>query len=418
MLHVENKNVPALRFSEFKEPWKEEIFSNYILEHRGGASLNPNAFTEASDFEVVPKKAVVKGSLLQLSEASPTYCLEDFFINNKNAVVDSSYLITTLRDLVPTAPSIGLIVRNLSEKKLLLAQGVYGFKVREGLVPYFLTNLSNKESYRRLMYRICVGSTQVHVRSSEFFKIKMILPEVEEQQKIGDFLSAVDRKINLLKQKHSLLHQYKKGVMQQLFSQKVRFKDDDGNDFPDWLEKTMADVLGQEIREIPKPDENYLAIGVRSHMKGTFQKPNFDPDAIMMEKLYVVSERDLIVNITFAWEGAIAIVKKEDEGGLVSHRFPTYVFKSDQTTHEYFKHIIQEKRFKYMLDLISPGGAGRNRVLSKKEFLKLKWDFPCVQEQKKIASFLGALDRKIDLAAQQIELTQTFKKGLLQQMFV
>ena len=180
----------------------------------------------------------------------------------------------------------------------------------------------------------------------------------------------------------------------------------------------MVDVLTTEIREISKPNENYLAIGIRSHMKGTFQKPDSDPDAIAMEKLYVVKENDLIVNITFAWEGAIAIIKPEDEGGLVSHRFPTYVFKPDQATHEYFRHIIQEKRFKYLLDVISPGGAGRNRVLSKREFLKLKWDLPCIDEQKKIAEFLSALDNKIELTAQQIDLTQTFKKGLLQQMFV
>ena len=118
-------------------------------------------------------------------------------------------------------------------------------------------------------------------------------------------------------------------------------------------------------------------------MKGTFQKPDSDPEAIAMDKLYVVRANDLVVNITFAWEGAIAIAQTEDDGGLVSHRFPTYTFKPDQATHRYFKHIIQLKRFKYMLDIISPGGAGRNRVLSKTEFLKLKWNLPSVKEQEK-----------------------------------
>ncbi|MFK5950099.1 MAG: restriction endonuclease subunit S [Methylococcales bacterium] len=206
--------------------------------------------------------------------------------------------------------------------------------------------------------------------------------------------------------------------MQKLFSQEIRFKDEQGNGFPDWEEKALAEVLTPQIREVKKPSDRYLAIGIRSHMKDTFQKPEFNPDDIAMEKLFDVKENDLVVNITFAWEGAIAIVKPEDEGGLVSHRFPTYTFKQGQATHEFFRHIIKQKRFKYMLDVISPGGAGRNRVLSKKEFLKLKWTLPSVVEQNKIALFLGVLDKKIDFTKQQIEQTETFKKGLLQQMFV
>ena len=75
--------------------------------------------------------------------------------------------------------------------------------------------------------------------------------------------------------------------MQKLFKQEIRFKDDSGSDFPNWQEKTMGQVLTPEIREINKPSEKYLALGVRSHMKGTFQKPDSDPDAIAMEKLLI-----------------------------------------------------------------------------------------------------------------------------------
>ncbi len=83
-------------------------------------------------------------------------------------------------------------------------------------------------------------------------------------------------------------------------------------------------------REIEKPTENYLALGIRSHGKGIFHKPDSDPKAIAMDKLYEVKENDFIVNITFAWEHAVAIISKEDEGGLVSHRFPTYVIDQKQ----------------------------------------------------------------------------------------
>jgi type I restriction enzyme S subunit len=274
------------------------------------------------------------------------------------------------------------------------------------------------QKHINLLKRYSQGTSIKGLTSNELKKIKVSVVSNQEQQKIADFLSSVDKKISLLKEKHALLEQYKKGLMQKLFSQEIRFKDENGNDFPDWQEKSLSQVLEIQVRETPKPTEKYLALGIRSHMKGTFQKPNFDPEAIMMDKLFIVRPNDLIVNITFAWEGAIAIAKNDDDGGLVSHRFPTYTFKEGESTHRYFKHIIMLKRFKYMLDLISPGGAGRNRVLSKKEFLKLKWNLPSVEEQLKIADFLDALDKKAELVSDQIEQTQTFKKGLLQQMFV
>ena len=115
--------------------------------------------------------------------------------------------------------------------------------------------------------------------------------------------------------------------MQKLFSQQIRFKGDDGKSFLDWETKELGQIVKPVVREVEKPSHPYLAIGIRSHMKGTFRKPDSEPDKIAMDKLYVVHFHDLIVNITFAWEGAITIASQEDHGGLVSHRFPTFIIK-------------------------------------------------------------------------------------------
>jgi type I restriction enzyme S subunit len=140
----------------------------------------------------------------------------------------------------------------------------------------------------------------------------------------------------------------------------------------EWKEKRLDEFLIPTFREVCKPNDKYLAIGVRSHAKGTFQRTDSEPDKIAMETLYQVREGDLIVNITFAWEGAIALVKKTDDGGFVSHRFPTYTFDQTVVLSEYFRQVFIQKRFRSLLDLISPGGAGRNRVLSKSNFLAIK----------------------------------------------
>ena len=91
----------------------------------------------------------------------------------------------------------------------------------------------------------------------------------------------------------------------------LRFPETSG----EWVEKEFGSFLEPDFRAVPKPAQYYLALGVRSHGKGTFQKPNSDPEKIAMDTLYEVHRDDLIVNITFAWEGAIAIARPDDEGG-------------------------------------------------------------------------------------------------------
>ena len=133
-----------------------------------------------------------------------------------------------------------------------------------------------------------------------------------------------------------------------------------------------------------------------------------------MDKLYVVKENDLVINITFAWEQAVAIASKKDEGGLVSHRFPTYTFNNKNATFLYFKFFILGTKFKSMLDLISPGGAGRNRVMSKKDFLKLEIKIPEIEEQTAIANVLQCADTEIQLLKTKLTQLKEQKKGLMQ----
>lgn len=197
--------------------------------------------------------------------------------------------------------------------------------------------------------------------------------------------------------------------MQQLLTGKKGFNGE-------WRKSQLKYYIKEELRPVDKPKSSFLALGLRSHGKGIFHKVDFEPNSIAMDTLYKVKENDLIVNITFAWEHAIAIADKKDEGGLVSHRFPTYTFNEKVAFPHFFRYYVLQPRFKYLLNLISPGGAGRNRVMSKKDFPKLEVFVPSLEEQKAIAKVLTTADNEINSQESYLTKLQEQKKGLMQQL--
>lgn len=148
---------------------------------------------------------------------------------------------------------------------------------------------------------------------------------------------------------------------------------------------------------VPKPETSYIRLGIRSHAKGTFHELVPAGKGLEVDTMYKVLANHLIVNITFAWEMAIALTDKNDEGKLVSHRFPQFKFK-DRFYPLFFKYDILNKRFQHEVVIASPGGAGRNRVLKKNEFLAIKRYIPKnICEQQKIAQTFFVLDNLITL---------------------
>jgi type I restriction enzyme S subunit len=214
---AEGETVPKLRFPEFSWDWIPYKIGDFIESYCGGAALTPSDFSLTPDYEVIPKKAITEGGWLRIDSQNPTYCNEVFYKNNLQSVVDSTYLITTLRDLVPSGPSIGYIVKYKKNKKYLLAQGVYGFKTKQDIFSDFLIHFSNSNVYRKMMQSVMVGSTQVHIRTSIFFDIPIFIPTLKEQQKVADCLSSLDDLITAHTQKLDALKNLKKGLMQQLF---------------------------------------------------------------------------------------------------------------------------------------------------------------------------------------------------------
>jgi type I restriction enzyme S subunit len=309
--------------------------------------------------------------------------------------------------LITVKGSVGSVIR--ADKCYCISRQLMAIRPTRWRADFvFYHVILNSTKYNAAAVGLIPGITR-----DDLLETKILVPPLSEQRKIAAILSTWDRAIEQTQKLMDAKTQLKKGLMQQLLTGKRWFGDFEKSNFS---VRSLKEFLIPIERPVSKPNSPYLALGIRSHGKGTFKRVVEEPDKVMMDTLYEVKENDLIVNITFAWEGAIAIVSKSDEGALVSHRFPTFVFEYDEVIPEYFKHMILTKRFVRDLGLISPGGAGRNRVLSKKEFLKLRVRIPGIGEQRKIALVLGKLDFEIDSLKNFHDALERQKKGLMQQL--
>lgn len=402
--------TPKLRFPGFSDAWSE-IKLGDLVKTINGLTYSPKDIRSSG-------MLVLRSSNIQ---------------NGRLSFGDNVYVDPDLKANLSKVGDILICVRNGSQKLIgkntliteQLTNTTHGafMTVLRGEQYNFVHKLLQTKRYQKQV-NADLGARINSINNSQLLKYKFYVPEHSEQEKIATFLSEIDKSIELLSKKIELSKKYKVGLLQTLFPRKgqtnpeLRFKNDDGSSFPDWKEIQLSKFLIQKIRAVDTPSKTYLGLGVRSHFKGLLQRQNSEPDKIMMDTLYVVKKGDLVVNITFAWEGAVAIADSGDDGGLVSHRFPTYRFNEDLVLGEFFRYVFPGKKFKYDMGLASPGGAGRNRVLSKKEFLKIVVQAPLIKEQGKIADLLNSIDNEIADQERKLEQTKQFKKALLQQMFV
>jgi len=256
------------------------------------------------------------------------------------------------------------------------------------------------------------GAGRYKLNKDSLERIPIPIPLVKEQKKITEILFIWDTAIDQTRRLIEAKKKRKKGFVQRFLIERKYFG---GFVREKWKLMSVGKLIFPATRPVPKPSEPYLAIGIRSHGKGTFHRIIEEPDKIAMETLYRIEPDDLILNITFAWEGAVAIANEKDRGGLVSHRFPTYKAKENADL-SFLRQLILTKRFVWELGLISPGGAGRNRVLNKNDFLKIKVFVPSKVIQQKIGKMLASVDKGIELLEKKLIALENQKRGLMQKL--
>jgi type I restriction enzyme S subunit len=266
---------------------------------------------------------------------------------------------------------------------------------------YIFQILTSECMSKYIKDNISVGA-QPNLNLEQINSFSFSYPSHEEQTRIANFLSLVDEKLNLLKEKKSLLEEYKKGIMQKIFNQEIRFKDDNGNDFEEWEEKSLGECLNFE-----QPTK-YL-------VDSTDYNDSFKTPVLTAGKTFILGYTDE-ENGIFKQEELPVIIFDDF---TTATQFVNFPFKAKSSAMKILKakeNICIKFIYESMQNLkFEVGGHGRHWISI---YSNLFIDLPTLKEQTKIANFFSAIDEKIALVSNQIQDTQEYKKGLLQQMFV
>jgi type I restriction enzyme S subunit len=267
-------------------------------------------------------------------------------------------------------------------------------------LAYYLQLDTSRAFFRKVAKR---AVAQASINQDDIRALIVPFPPILEQKRIAEIISVWGMAVALMERSIAARQKRKQALTQALIGNAGKVI-------------SLSTFLTSTRYPTPKPNKPYTALGIKSHCKGTFQRLVGYPATVEMETLYEVKRAELIVNITFAWEGAIAIVESGDEGCLVSHRFPTFAINPEMAELDYVRYLVTKPHFVFQLGLISPGGAGRNRVLSKRDFLKLRVKLPALPEQRRRGTILQTADKEIALLEQRLDALRRQKKGLMQQL--
>ena len=403
--------IPALRFPEFEGEWVKLKIKDVGQIRSGSTPLRS-------------KKQYFQDGLI--SWVKTTDLNNSYIYQTEENVTERALKETSLKLFAPGSVLVAMYggFNQIGRTGLLKVeaatnQALSVISVNEVVIPEYLLSWFNAKV--RLWKRFAGSSRKdPNITGSDVANFPVWLPPKVEQQKIATFLTTIDARIQQLRRKKALLEQYKKGVMQQIFSQEIRFKDEEGKEFPAWEYRRLSSVLNEhglksnDVEEVYSVSVHKGVINQKEHLGRSFA-------AATTSHYNLVKPHDIIYTKSPTGDFPLGIIKQSrvDRNVIVSPLYGVFTpetpalgyilndyFAYSANTHNYLQSIIQK-------------GAKNTINITNKTFLSKSLRLPVSkEEQQKIAAFLSSIDRQINLATQQLNRMQTFKKGLLQQMFV
>lgn len=404
---MRNTNTkPVLRFPEFKEDWNKEnlnkVFTKKSIKNKG------------SNVKTVLTNSATQGIVLQ----------NDYFdkeIANQNNL--EGYFIVDVDDFVYNPRiSVSAPVGPLKRNKLCLGvmSPLYtvlkNLKGELGFFEYYFES-GYWYKYMRSIANYGVRHDRMNITSDGFQNLPVPFPSLAEQQKIADFLIQIDNRIAQLTEKKENLELYKKGITQKIFSQKHRFKDENGKDFPAWEKFKLGDLTIKDGAKNKKNEQ--LPIYSISNKKGFVPQSNQFEGLDSIERGFDITLYKIIEEKTYAYNPARINVGSIGYSGklnrvLVSSLYVCFKTKNN-VYDDFFNHYLDSYQFNKSVLRSTEGGV--RQYLFYENFSLIVLNLPTIKEQEKIASFLNEISQQIRLVNEQLEETKTFKRALLSKLF-
>lgn len=409
-------NAPKLRFSKFTGEWKENTLGE-LLEFKNGINATKEQYGHGVKF--INVLDILNNDFITSEKIVGKVAVDDNIIEKYKV----SYGDILFQRSSETREEVGTANVYLDKENIATFGGfvIRGKKIGE-YVPIFMNKLLKTKSAREEITSKSGGSTRYNVGQDILSNIKLFFPPLPEQEKIADFLSSVDIKIEKLERKKELWEEYKKGMMQKIFSQEIRFKDEKGNEYPQWEEKKLGEIFQ---RITTKNKENNMNVLTISAQKGLISQIDFFSKSVAGKNLkgyYLLEKGDFAYNKSYSNGYPVGAIKKLKyyTKGIVSSLYICFKSKvniSDIFYEYYFESGVIEQEIK----AIAQEGARNHGLLNigiSDFFEQVTILFPFIKEQNKIANFLSSIDSKIEIVEKELEGMKEFKKGLLQGMFV
>lgn len=402
--------TPKLRFPEFTDEWQVKKLGDVSSKPQYGMNAaaksydGKNKYLRITDIDEDTHQFITKSLTSPSGQLNDSYLLRsgDLLLARTGASTGKSYLYSE------------------NDGRTYFAGFLIRFHIKDA-DPYFVFLQTVRPQYQKWVSIMSARSGQPGINAEEFATLKIAAPSKPEQEKIADFLTAVDERIAVREKKLELLETYKRGVMQKIFSQQIRFKEKNGKPYPDWEEKILGDLCDKaksggtptatnrkyyDDGEIP-----FLAISDITEQGKFLTKTSkfITEDGLKNSASWIVPNNSIIYSM-YASVGLPAINKIP----LATSQAVINLIPNNKTTIEFLYYfLLNYKRFVHRF--VETGTQGN---LNAQTVKNIPVALPIKEEQQKIATFLTTLDEKITAEKSKLTAAREFKKALLQRMFV
>ncbi|MBU6678505.1 restriction endonuclease subunit S [Staphylococcus aureus] len=399
MSNTQTKNVPELRFPGFEGEWEEKKLGN--LTTKIGSGKTPKGGSENYTNKGIPflRSQNIRNGKLNLNDL--VYISKDIDDEMKNS---RTYYGDVLLNI--TGASIGrTAINSIVETHANLNQHVCIIRLKKEYYYNFFGQYLLSRKGKRKIFLAQSGGSREGLNFKEIANLKIFTPTIfEEQQKIGKFFSKLDRQIELEEQKLELLQQQKKGYMQKIFTQELRFKDENGEEYPEWENKFIKDIFIFENNR-RKPITSSL------REKGLY--PYYGATGIIdyvKDYLFNNEERLLIGEDGAKWgQFETSSFIANGQYWVNNH---AHVVKSNDHNLFFMNYYLNFKELRAFVTSNAPA------KLTHANLCNINLKIPCLTEQDKVSALLKSIDNKMNNQMNRIELLKERKKGLLQKMFI